>query len=65
MAMSVGNAGGGGLFDWGMSSFTAWVMMGRETIRVTNNTSMTSISGVVLMSHIAWPEAFPTLIAIF
>src|SRR4029077_3248352 len=47
-----------------MSSFTAWVMMGSETIRVTSNTSMTSINGVVLMSHMTPPPAFPTLIAI-
>src|SRR6185312_279822 len=57
-------SGGGGLFDCGISSFTAWVMMGSDTIRVTSNTSMTSISGVVLMSHMAAPDLLPILIAI-
>src|SRR6201996_8809310 len=57
-------SGGGGLFDCGMSSFTAWVMMGSDTIRVTSNTNITSIKGVVLMSHITPPPALPTLIAI-
>src|SRR3569833_3101440 len=57
-------SGGGGLLFWGMSSFTAWVMMGSETIRVTSNTNITSINGVVLMSHITPPPALPTCIAI-
>ncbi len=56
-------SGGGGVLR-GMSSFTACVMMGRETISVTSNTSMTSINGVVFISHIGWPSALPTLIDI-
>jgi len=36
---------------WGRFNFTACVMIGRETISVTSNTSMTSISGVMLMSR--------------
>src|SRR6185437_315084 len=44
--------------------FTAWVMMGSDTIRVTSNTNMTSISGVVLISHMTAPALVPTLIAI-
>ncbi len=58
------SCGGGGWRGSGMSSFTACVMMGRETISVTNNTSITSIRGVVLMSHITSPSLVPTLIAI-
>src|SRR5579859_3774340 len=55
--------GGGGALGLGMSSLTACVMMGSDTISVTSSTSITSMSGVVLMSHIASP-ADPTLIAI-
>src|SRR5579863_495521 len=54
--------GGGGALGFGMSSLTACVMIGRDTISVTSSTSITSISGVVLMSHIASVEE-PTLIA--
>src|SRR5215472_18820867 len=46
-----------------MSSLTAWVMTGRVMIRVTSSTSMTSMSGVVLMSHISSPPP-PTCIDI-
>src|SRR5215469_4486290 len=57
------SGGGGGAFGLGISSLTAWVMMGSVTISVTSSTSMTSISGVVLMSQKVSPEP-PTLIAI-
>src|SRR4051794_20088738 len=40
-------------------------MMGSDTIRVTSNTNITSIKGVVLMSHITPPPALPTCIAIY
>src|ERR1700688_3276437 len=47
-----------------MSSFTACVMIGSVTISVTSSTNMTSISGVVLISHIGAPSPPPpTLIA--
>ena len=36
----------------GMSSFTAWFCTGSVTISMTSSTSITSISGVVLTSHI-------------
>ena len=36
-----------------MSSLTAWVITGIVMMNMINNTSMTSINGVVLMSHIA------------
>src|SRR5215469_3697784 len=47
-----------------MSSLTAWVMTGRVMIRVTSSTSMTSMSGVVLMSHISSPPP-PTFIDMY
>ena len=43
----------GGLFvGGGMSSFTAWVWMGRVMISSISSTSITSISGVVFISTI-------------
>src|ERR1700761_7177360 len=56
---------GGGFLFCGMSNLTAWVVTGRDTIRVTSSTNITSISGVVFMSHMTPPPAFPTLIAMF
>src|SRR5471032_3345225 len=62
--MISGCTGGGGWFGFGggMSSLTAWVMIGSDRISVTSSTSITSINGVVLMSHISWPSLLPTLI---
>ena len=61
---SGGVSGGGGCaLGLGMSSFTACVITGSEMISVTSSTSITSMSGVVLMSHITPPEPEPTLIA--
>ena len=58
------SGGGGWLFGLGMSSLTAWVMTGSEMISVTSSTSITSMSGVVLMSHIGCARSsFRTLIA--
>src|SRR5476651_1522673 len=45
-----------------MSSLTACVIIGSDRINVTSSTSITSINGVVLMSHITWPSLLPTLI---
>src|ERR1700727_2611797 len=54
---SGGAGGGGGLADGlGMSSFTAWFMMGSVRISMMSSTSITSINGVVLISHIASPS---------
>src|SRR5579864_1734757 len=39
-----------------MSSFTAWFMTGRVRMSMISSTSITSISGVVLMSQIASPS---------
>src|SRR5919108_853718 len=52
--------GGGGLVTFGMSSLTAWVMMGSVTMSVTSSTSITSMRGVVLMSQKVAPEEPPT-----
>src|SRR5580658_10160126 len=57
------SGGGGWAFGFGISSFTACVITGSEMISVTSSTSITSISGVVLMSHMASDEG-PTLIDI-
>src|SRR5580704_3221060 len=43
-----------------MSSFTAWFMTGRVRISMISSTSITSISGVVLMSQIESPSLSPT-----
>ena len=50
----IGSTGGGGWFGWsdGRSSFTAWVWIGMVMMNMIRSTSMTSISGVVLMSII-------------
>src|SRR5262252_2878527 len=54
------SCGGGGAFGFGMSSFTACVMTGSVMMSVTSSTSITSMSGVVLMSQKVAPEAPPT-----
>src|SRR6202049_2042125 len=54
--------GGGGLLTLGISSLTAWVMTGSVTMSVTSSTSITSMSGVVLMSQKVLPALVPTLI---
>src|SRR5580658_3655185 len=53
--------GGGGAFGFGMSSFTAWFMIGSVKISMISSTSITSINGVVLMSHISSPESPPDI----
>ena len=58
-----GSTSGGALLPAGMSSFTAWVWIGRVTIRSTRRTSITSISGVVFISTMTSPSAVPVLIA--
>src|SRR5687768_5839799 len=40
----------------GISSFTAWFCTGSVRISITSNTSITSMSGVVLTSHIGSSE---------
>src|SRR4051812_23074243 len=61
-----GLIGGGGWFGWltGRSSFTAWVCGGMVTISMISNTSMTSISGVVLMSIIGSPSRLLPVVCI-
>src|SRR5436190_19425044 len=54
---------GGVVGAWGMSSFTAWVWIGRVMIRSVRRTSITSISGVVFISTITSPSAVLVLIA--
>ena len=64
MSITSGCTGGGGaLVGRGMSSFTACVITGMVMMNMMSNTSMTSMSGVVLMSHIAPSLLLPTLIA--
>src|ERR1700761_1605773 len=48
---------GGGVLGRGMSSFTAWVWMGSVRISRVRSTSITSMSGVVLMSTSTSPSA--------
>src|SRR5512146_2420244 len=50
-------------FCGGRSSFTACVMIGSVMMSVTSNTSRTSMSGVVLMSHIGPALEPPTFMA--
>lgn len=51
---------GGGLLFWrGMSSFTACVITGSVMMNMINNTNMTSINGVVLISIIGAPSSLP------
>src|SRR4051812_42822212 len=57
--MKVGGVG----FAWGMSSFTAWVWIGRVMMRRVSRTNITSISGVVFISTITSPSAVLVLIA--
>src|SRR5438045_9656714 len=61
-----GSTGGGGWFGWltGRSSFTAWVCGGMVTISMISSTSMTSISGVVLMSIIGVPSTLLPVVCI-
>src|SRR5882757_3434847 len=47
----------------GMSSFTAWVWIGKVMMRSVRRTSITSISGVVFISTITSPSAVLVLIA--
>ena len=58
--MTVGGVGLG----VGMSSFTAWVWIGRVMMSRVRRTSITSISGVVFISTITSPSplALPTFI---
>ena len=51
-----GRTGGGGLFVCGMSSLVACVMTGIDMISTMMSTSMTSMSGVVLISIIGAPR---------
>ena len=61
-----GSIGGGGWFGWltGRSSFTAWVWIGMVMMNMISSTSMTSISGVVLMSIIGSPSALSPVVCI-
>src|ERR1700759_2160786 len=52
------------LLGTGRSSFTAWVCGGMVMMNMMSSTSMTSISGVVLMSIMGSPSAGPADIAI-
>ena len=58
-----GSVAGGGVLGRGMSSFTAWVWIGRVRISRVRSTSMTSMSGVVLMSTSTSPSAWDVDIA--
>src|SRR6185437_10486823 len=55
--------GGGGLLAFGISNFTACVMIGSVMMSITSSTSITSMSGVVLMSHISSSAFVPIAIA--
>src|SRR6185312_8357147 len=64
---TTGGSGGGGGLPTGMLSFTAWVWIGIVMISMMRSTSITSMSGVVLMSTITSGSAeppLPTFIAI-
>ena len=39
----------------GKSILTAWVSSGAVMMKITNSTSITSMSGTMLISDIAWP----------
>src|SRR5258708_35221020 len=69
MVKSITSGGGGGTKfgggGSGLSIFTACVMLGIVMMKMIRSTSMTSISGVMLMSEYAWPSPLPpTLIAV-
>ena len=61
-----GSIGGGVWFGWltGRSSFTAWVWIGMVMMNMIRRTSMTSISGVVLMSIIGSPSTLSPVVCI-
>ena len=62
--MTSGRSRGGGWLVCGMSSFVACVMTGIDMISTMMSTSITSMSGVVLISIIGAPSPpLPTLIA--
>src|SRR5690348_6390333 len=57
--------GGGGWFVFcGRSSFTACVWIGSVMMNMIRSTSMTSMSGVVLMSSIGSPELLSLVVCI-
>src|SRR3954464_8841697 len=62
----IGSMGGGTWFGWltGRSSFTAWVWIGMVMMNMMSSTSMTSMSGVVLMSIIGSPESLSLVVCI-
>ena len=61
--ISGGLGGGGALLGTGMFILTACVWMGMVMMNMINNTSITSINGVVLMSTITSSSLlFPTFI---
>src|SRR6185437_2849470 len=66
ISTTVGGTGGGGGLPTGMLSFTACVWIGMVMISMMSSTSITSMSGVVLMSTITSGSAelpVPTVIA--
>src|SRR6476660_3536672 len=56
--------GGGVLLLTGRSSFTACVWIGSVMMNMMRRTSMTSMSGVVLMSSIGSPESLSLVVCI-
>ena len=66
MVTTIGGSVGGGGLPTGMLSFTACVWIGMVMMSITSSTSITSISGVVLMSIItsgSAPAPDPTFMA--
>src|ERR1700733_982580 len=58
-----GCTGGGGVVGGGLSILTACVTGGSEMMKMMSNTSITSISGVMLIS-VKDPAALPSFMAI-
>src|SRR5688572_29309037 len=62
----IGSTGGGVWFAWltGRSSFTAWLWIGMVMMNMMRRTSITSMSGVVLMSIIGSPSVLSLVVCI-